>query len=87
MSRTIHEVANSSCREVSHGRSPEVQPNPCRLAGRRVKTLARGEWKAGYHSLTWNARDGQGRRVSPGMYLYRMIAGSFSATRKLVVLP
>jgi Domain of unknown function (DUF1929)/FlgD Ig-like domain len=55
--------------------------------GRRVKTLAKGEWPAGYHALEWNGRDAQGRRVSPGIYLYRMYAGPFHASRKLAVLP
>ena len=57
------------------------------IHGRRMKTLTRGEWKAGYHSVEWNSEDSQGRRVSPGVYLYRMTAGSFLASRKLVVIP
>jgi flagellar hook assembly protein FlgD len=55
--------------------------------GRRVRTLAKSEWPAGYHALDWNGRDAQGRRVSPGIYLYRMEAGTFRKSRKLAVLP
>ncbi len=55
--------------------------------GRRIKRLARGEWAAGYHALEWNGRDAEGRRVGAGVYLYRMTAGSFTKSRKLVVLP
>jgi hypothetical protein len=55
------------------------------VRGRRVKTLANGEWAAGHHALEWNGRDAVGRRVSAGVYLCRMEAGSFRASRKLVV--
>jgi Domain of unknown function (DUF1929)/FlgD Ig-like domain/Kelch motif len=57
------------------------------LLGRRVKILTRSEWPAGYHTLNWDGRDAQGRRVSPGVYLYRMETGSFRSSRKLVVSP
>jgi flagellar hook assembly protein FlgD len=55
--------------------------------GRRVKTLAKGEWPAGFHAVNWDGRNGAGHRVHPGIYLYRMSAGSFRASRKLAVLP
>jgi Domain of unknown function (DUF1929)/FlgD Ig-like domain/Galactose oxidase, central domain len=55
--------------------------------GRRVKTLASGEWAAGHHALEWNGRDDHGRRVGAGVYLYRMEAGSFRKSRKVVVSP
>ena len=55
--------------------------------GRRVRTLARGEWPAGDHSVEWNGRSDRGDRVSPGVYLYRMRAGTFQSSRKLVLLP
>jgi len=55
--------------------------------GRRVRRLARGEWMAGYHTLTWNGRDGAGQRLGAGIYLYRIEAGSFHCTHKLVMLP
>jgi hypothetical protein len=57
------------------------------LHGRRVATLTKREWQAGVHTVDWNGRNGQGRRVRPGIYLYRMEAEAFRATRKLVVLP
>ena len=57
------------------------------IRGRRIKTLTRGEWQAGFHALEWNGRDTAGRRVGPGVYLYRMKAGAFAASRKLVVMP
>ncbi len=53
------------------------------LAGRRVnsavQTLAAGE-----HTLTWDGRDGTGRRVTPGLYLLRWQAGGVSGSARLV---
>ncbi len=57
------------------------------IHGRRVRSLTRAPWQAGYHRLAWDGRDGAGRRVGAGVYLYRMAAGDFNASRKLVVLP
>jgi hypothetical protein len=57
------------------------------LAGRRLQTLARGTLDAGYHSVDWDRRDGGGNLVGPGIYLYRLIAGSFRDQKKMVLLP
>ncbi len=54
--------------------------------GRVVRTLAGGAFPAGFHSVTWDQRDASGARVRPGIYFYRMVAGSFRAQRKMVLL-
>ena len=56
------------------------------LLGREVKTLVSEHRAAGKYEARWNARDNYGRRVGTGLYLYRIQAGDFIATRKLVVL-
>jgi hypothetical protein len=55
--------------------------------GRRVRTLSRALWQPGHHFVSWDGRDEQGRRMKQGVYLYRMNAGSFRASRKLTLLP
>lgn len=50
-------------------------------AGRRVKTLVNGARTAGYHSLTV---DMQG--LSSGIYFYRLQAGRFSQTQRMLFL-
>jgi hypothetical protein len=43
------------------------------LAGRRVRVLAAGEWRAaGRQEFTWDGRDGRGRRLGSGVYFYRL---------------
>jgi hypothetical protein len=36
--------------------------------------------------VVWNGYDRNGREVSSGVYFYRMKAGSYEETRKLVLL-
>lgn len=42
------------------------------LAGRRVCLVYVGEQDNGHHIHAWDGRDEQGRRVAPGLYVYRM---------------
>lgn len=56
------------------------------ILGRPVRTLVRGEQGPGYKSVTWDGTDDRGRPVSSGVYLYRIQAGEFSQTRKMVLL-
>ena len=56
------------------------------LAGQQVATLATGTREAGIHTIRWDGRDDDGRRLASGLYLYRLHAGDQVATRKLVLL-
>jgi len=49
--------------------------------GQLVTTLVNGEEEAGYHELKF---DGSG--IASGIYFYRLQAGSFVKTRKLLLL-
>ncbi len=55
-------------------------------AGRLVRELAAGDRPAGTHRAIWNGRDASGAAVSSGIYFYRLEAGAFSETRKMVLL-
>ncbi len=55
-------------------------------AGQRVANLVAGFRDAGDHRLTWSAQDDEGRRLSSGVYFYRLTAGNQVLTRKLVFL-
>jgi hypothetical protein len=56
------------------------------VAGQLVRTLREGKEKPGYFVAEWDGKDQVGHRVSSGVYLYRMEAGEFRKTRKLVVV-
>jgi hypothetical protein len=55
--------------------------------GRLVRTLADGQFPAGFHAVEWDQRDKSGRALGPGVYLYRIQAGSFRDQKKMVLLP
>ena len=54
--------------------------------GHRVREFA-GRYDAGPRRILWDLRTNRGRRVPPGIYAYRLMAGAHEARRKLVVLP
>ena len=54
--------------------------------GQVVKTLVNGVEKPGYRTVFWNGRDSNNRRVAQGVYFYRLTAGNFRATKKLLIL-
>ncbi len=56
------------------------------ILGQVVKTLVRGQQKAGAYSVQWDATNDAGFRVSSGMYIYRITAGTFTESRKMVLL-
>ena len=57
------------------------------LSGREVRVLEEGRVPVGTHQTRWDGTDDNGRRVSPGVYFYRVDAQQESVARKLVVLP
>ena len=56
------------------------------VSGRRVRALVSEPMAPGRHSVTWDGRDDRGRAMSAGIYHYRMRAGTFVATRRLVLM-
>lgn len=56
------------------------------LLGQRVATLVKGQQEAGPHTLVWDGRDGQGKKLASGVYFYRLQASAQVQTRKLLLL-
>lgn len=56
------------------------------ISGRMVKTLLNGVMDAGDHTVQWDARDNNGKRLTAGIYFYRLDAGNFCAIKKLILL-
>ena len=51
------------------------------ILGREVEVLVNEEKDAGYYKLTFNAG-----RLASGVYLYRIQAGDFVETKKMILL-
>ena len=56
------------------------------LMGRNVRTLINEEISAGFHSVIWDGRDDLGKPLASGVFVVRMICGSFTAAQKLLLL-
>jgi flagellar hook assembly protein FlgD len=48
--------------------------------------LEDGRREAGVHVAHWDGLNTSGERVSSGVYFYKIEAGRFTATRKMLVL-
>lgn len=56
------------------------------LLGRKVRTLFAGNLPVGHRYVLWDGKNDLGQEVSSGVYFYRMRAGGFTETKKLVLL-
>ncbi len=56
------------------------------ILGQEVIRLADRDYPAGSHSVVWDGVDGSGRPAASGMYFYRIVAGTDSASRKMVLM-
>ena len=55
------------------------------IAGRRVGLVLDRELAPGTHDASWDARDQEGRRLAPGVYLVRLEQGASVADLKLIL--
>jgi len=55
-------------------------------AGRLVATLIDESKPAGTYTATWNGLGTDGRAVSSGVYFYRLRAGEFEETKKMILI-
>jgi len=56
------------------------------VKGQLVKTLVNEVKAAGDHNAVWNGTDNNGRPVSSGVYYYKMNAGKYSSTKKMIMM-
>jgi len=56
------------------------------IKGQKVKTLVNGFETAGYKAIRWDGTDETGQKVASGIYFYRLEAGDFTQTRKMVLM-
>jgi hypothetical protein len=61
---------------VPNGETRKVEIGVYDVSGRRVSTLASGEYAAGIHSLSWDGKSASGQRVANGVYYVRAQIGT-----------
>ena len=56
------------------------------VRGRLISNLLNETRSAGYHTVVWDGLDNRGARVVSGAYFYRLTAGSFRETKRMVLI-
>jgi hypothetical protein len=56
------------------------------MTGAVVKTVLNDMLGAGYKEVQWDGTNNSGAKVATGMYIYRLEAGNFTATKKMLLL-
>lgn len=56
------------------------------LLGQKVRRLADGQHPAGEHTVIWDGRSDAGVPAASGIYFYRLRAGEFVQTRRMLLL-
>ncbi len=56
------------------------------IRGQQVKILVDETQEPGVYTINWEGTDSKGREMASGIYFYRMTAGRFVSTRKMVLL-
>ena len=68
---------------------PKASPVELRIynvLGQEVRTLTNGAMEAGQHTIVWDGRDHGGSSIASGVYFYRLTAGSYTDTKKMMML-
>ena len=63
-----------------------VQLDVYNILGQRVRSLLSGTQDAGRYKMKWDGLNDHGQRVASGVYLYRLQAGKWHKTRKMVLI-
>ena len=56
------------------------------LKGQKIKNLVHIHQEAGMKSAQWDGKDDSGRAVSSGVYFYRLNAGKYDKTMKMILM-
>ncbi|MFH2056445.1 MAG: T9SS type A sorting domain-containing protein [bacterium] len=72
--------------EFSIPRGGQVRIEVYNMLGQLVTLLSDGPLPAGLYRVVWDGRDIWGNQVASGVYLYRLQAGDYLATRKMLLL-
>jgi hypothetical protein len=64
----------------------QVNLNVYDVTGKLVRTLVNGWMGEGLHAANWDGKNGSGVSVASGIYFYKMQAGSFTGTKKMILM-
>ena len=56
------------------------------MKGQKVRTLMNEHQTAGKHIVVWNGKDDSNKSTASGVYFYKMQAGNFQQTKKMILM-
>jgi flagellar hook assembly protein FlgD len=68
------------------GKIPRVAVQIFNILGQKVRTIERGIHDVGRYSVKWDGMSEDGVRVASGVYFYRLLAGDYTSTKKMVMM-
>ncbi|MBA7710594.1 hypothetical protein ES703_119539 [subsurface metagenome] len=67
-------------------RTEKVSLKIYNVAGQLIKTLVNELKKPGYYTAYWDGKDERGKKSAGGVYFYRIEAGDYMRTKKMILL-
>jgi flagellar hook assembly protein FlgD len=67
-------------------RASDVRLSVYNASGEKVRTLVDGYEAAGFKAVTWDGMNDAGKPVTSGVYMYRLNAGDFDQSHKMVLV-
>jgi hypothetical protein len=64
----------------------DVSLNIYNIKGQKIDTLVNSRLSAGQHNLIWKGKDSNNNPVPSGVYLYKLKAGTYTLTKKMILL-
>ena len=56
------------------------------MMGQKIRTLHTGNMNAGRHHILFDGVNDQNQQLGSGVYFYRVVAGEFQATKKMMLV-
>ena len=56
------------------------------ILGQEIATLVQSKQTRGYYSLIWDGKNNNGEMVGSGIYFYHLVAGDYTALKKLTLI-
>ena len=72
--------------EFSIPEESKVELSIFNIKGQKIKSLLSDQIAAGEHSIIWNGEDASGKKVSSGVYLYKLNTGKQTYANKMVLV-
>ncbi len=77
---------NNTTIQYAISKTTHVKLSVFDVSGRLIKVLAEGVHNPSYYNVNWNGKDNSGRKVSRGVYFYRLEAKGYITSKKLIFL-